>query len=60
MVCTIVGIVWSLVVIALAWLFYRPVLGISLLVLAGCFVWLFAFKGKDRLKDMAARAKQRG
>lgn len=59
-VCTIVGIVWSLVVIALAWLFYRPVLGISLLVLAGCFVWLFAFKGKDRLKDMAARAKQRG
>ena len=33
-VCTIVGIVWSLVVIALAWLFYRPVLGISLLVLA--------------------------
>ena len=27
-VCTVVGVVWSLVIIAIAWLFYRPLLGI--------------------------------
>ena len=32
-------------------------LGISLLVLAGFLVWVFAFKGKDKLKDLAAKAK---
>lgn len=56
-VCTVVGVVWSLIVIALAWLFYRPVLGITLLVLAGFLIWVFAFKGKDKLKDLAAKAK---
>ena len=50
LVCTIVGIVWSLIVIALAWLFYRPILAISLLVLAGLLICFFAFKGKDKLK----------
>ena len=57
LVCTVLGVVWSLIVIALAWLFYRPLLGISLLVLAGFLVWVFAFKGKDKLKDLAAKAK---
>ena len=52
LVCTIVGIVWSLIVIALAWLFYRPILAISLLVLAGLLIWFFAFKGKDKLKKL--------
>ena len=56
-VCTVVGVVWSLIVIALAWLFYRPLLGITLLVLAAFLIWVFAFKGKDKLKDLAARAK---
>ena len=59
LVCTIVGIAWSLIVIAIAWLFYRPLLGISLLVLAGFLVWVFAFKGKDKLKDLAAKAKEK-
>ena len=54
-VCTVLGIVWSLIVIAIAWLFYRPLLGISLLVLAGFLVWVFAFKGKDKLKELAAK-----
>ena len=58
-VCTIIGIVWSLIVIALAWLFYRPVLAISLLVLAGFLVWVFAFKGKDKLKELAANARKK-
>ena len=57
LVCTIIGIAWSLIVIAIAWLFYRPLLGIGLLVLAGFLVWVFAFKGKDKLKDLAAKAK---
>ena len=56
-VCTVVGVVWSLIVIAIAWLFYRPLLGISLLVLAGFLIWVFAFKGKDKLKELAAKAK---
>ena len=54
-VCTIIGIVWSLIVIALAWLFYRPLIGIALLALAGFLVWVFAFKGKDKLKEMATK-----
>ena len=57
LVCTVIGVAWSLIVIALAWLFYRPLLGISLLVLAGFLVWVFAFKGKDKLKELAAKAK---
>ncbi|MBQ7483475.1 MAG: hypothetical protein IJT89_05455, partial [Bacteroidaceae bacterium] len=57
-VCTIVGIVWSLIVIAVAWLFYRPVLGITLLVISAFLIWVFAFKGKDKLKELAAKAKK--
>ena len=59
LVCTVIGVAWSLIVIALAWLFYRPLLGISLLVLAGFLVWVFAFKGKDKLKELAAKAKEK-
>ena len=56
-VCTVVGIVWSLIVIALAWLFYRPVLAICLLAIAGFLIWVFAFKGKDKLKEFASKGK---
>ena len=56
-VCTVVGIVWSLIVIALAWLFYRPVLAICLLAIAGFLIWVFAFKGKDKLKELASKGK---
>jgi len=59
LVCTVIGIAWSLIIIAIAWLFYRPLLGISLLVLAGFLVWVFAFKGKDKLKELAAKAKNK-
>ena len=55
LVCTVVGIVWSLIIIALAWLFYRPLLGITLLVVAGLLIWIFAFKGKDKLKELMAK-----
>ena len=56
-VCTVVGVVWSLIIIAIAWLFYRPLLGMTLLVLAGFLIWVFAFKGKDKLKELAAKRK---
>ena len=56
-VCTVVGVVWSLIIIAIAWLFYRPLLDITLLALAGFLIWVFAFKGKDKLKDLAAKRK---
>lgn len=58
-VCTVIGIVWSLIIIALAWIFYRPILGISLLVIAGFLIWVFAFKGKDKLKEVAINARNR-
>ena len=51
-VCWVAGIVWSLIIIALAWLFYRPLLGICLLAVAAFLIWVFAFKGKDKLKEM--------
>ncbi len=57
-VCTIVGVVWSLIVIAVAWIFYRPLLGIALLVIAGLLIWLFAFKGKDKIKELATKKSE--
>jgi hypothetical protein len=54
-VCSVAGVAWSLIVIAVAWVFYRPVLGITLLVLAAFLVWVFAFKGKDQLKKLAGK-----
>ena len=56
-VCTIIGFVWSIIVIAIAWIFYRPLLGIALLVIAGLLIWLFAFKGKDKIKELANKNK---
>ena len=58
-ICTVVGVVWSLIVIAIAWLFYRPLLGITLLVVAGLLIWIFAFKGKDKLKELAVKSKRK-
>ncbi len=57
-VCTVVGVAWSLIVIALAWLFYRPLLSIVLLAVAGFLTWVFAFKGKEKLIAMAKKNKQ--
>ena len=57
-ICTVVGVVWSLIVIAIAWLFYRPLLGITLLVVAALLIWIFAFKGKDKIKELATRSKK--
>ena len=52
-ICTVLGFVWSMIVIAIAWLFYRPILGITLLVIAGFLIWLFALGGKNKMKQLA-------
>ena len=39
LVAGLIAIICSLVTIAVAWLFYRPLLGILLLAVAGFFVW---------------------
>lgn len=48
LVCSVVGFAWSLVIIALAWLFYRPVLAIILLAVAGGLIYFFAQRGKQQ------------
>ena len=52
-ICTVLGVVWSLIVIAIAWLFYRPIVGIALLVIAGILVWIFALGSKNKLKQLS-------
>ena len=48
LVCSVVGIVWSLLVIAIAWLFYRPLIGVALLVVAGAITWFFVKRAKAK------------
>ena len=46
LVAGIISIVCSLVTIAIAWVFYRPILGILLLAIAGFLVWMLIQKRK--------------
>ena len=48
LVCGVLGFVWSLIVIAIAWIFYRPLLGITLLVIAAGLVYWLVIKGKKQ------------
>jgi len=48
LVCAVLGFVWSLIVIAIAWIFYRPLLGIALLVIAAGLVYWLVIKGKKQ------------
>ena len=47
-ICWVLGIAWSLIVIAVAWIFYRPLLGISLLVIAAGLIAFLVIKGKNK------------
>ena len=47
-VCWILGIAWSLIVIAVGWIFYRPLLGIGLLVVAGALIAWLVVRGKKK------------
>lgn len=46
LVAGIISIVCSLVTIAIAWVFYRPILGILLIAIAGFLVWMLIQKRK--------------
>lgn len=59
-VCTVVGVVWSLLVIGLAWLFYRPIIGIIILVLAGVLIWFCNKKAKEKRALAPATAEEGG
>jgi len=53
-VCGVVGFAWSLVIIAIAWLFYRPILaGILIAIVVGLFIFL-----SKRSKEAKAPAEQ--
>ena len=55
LVATILGIVWSFIVIAIAWVAHRPVLAIALLVIAAALiVWLVGRARKKKISDVAA------
>jgi Protein of unknown function (DUF1625). len=51
LVCWILGLVWSLIIIALAWIFYRPILGISILALAIAGIVFLYNKSKKNTTD---------
>ena len=44
------------IIIAVAWLFYRPVLGIILLVIAGALIWFLGKKSKEKKAQLDAQA----
>lgn len=46
--CNIIGFCWSLIIIALAWIFYRPLVGIILLAIVGGLIYYFYTKGKGK------------
>lgn len=56
--CFLIALAWTIIVIAVGWIFYRPVLGIILLVAAGALIWYVVKKGKEKkaAEDAAAAA----
>ena len=55
LVATVVGLVWSAIVIAVAWIAHRPVLAIALLVIAAALIfWLVTRSRKKKISDVAA------
>lgn len=54
-VATVIGLVWSLIVIAIAWVTHRPVLAIALLAVAVVLtVWLVGRSRKKKTADVVA------
>ena len=48
LVCGVLALVWTLVVIAIGWIAYRPVLGVALLLAAAALIWFLVRKGKQK------------
>ena len=47
-VSVILTLVWSLLIIALAWIFYRPILAIVLLVITGILIFFLVKRSKEK------------
>lgn len=59
LVSGVLAISWGLLIIAIAWLVYRPVIGIALLVLVGVLIWYLGKRSKEKKaaeKDSAPEA----
>ena len=55
LVAIVIGIIWSILVIAVAWIAHRPVLGIALLVVAAALVfWLVSRSRKKKISNVVA------
>ena len=48
LVCSILGGAWSIIIIAVAWLWYRPLIGILMLAIAGAGIWYLKKKAKEK------------
>lgn len=51
LVCSVVGFIWSLLIISIAWIFYRPIIGITLIAIAAVIGLLLWKKSKIKAKD---------
>ena len=49
LVCSVGGLAWSLIVISVAWLAYRPLIGVPLLLAAVAGIWLLRKRGKAQM-----------
>jgi len=48
LVTGVIGVVWSLIIIALAWIFYRPILGIAILAVVGALTFYLIKRNKEK------------
>ena len=57
-VCTLLGSAWSFIIIAIAWLRFRPLVGGALIAVAAALVALLYIKGRARKQAAPAAAPQ--
>lgn len=58
LICNVVGVAWSLIIIAIAWIFYRPLLGISILAAVLAILGFFAWRGGKLDKFIPKKPQQ--
>ena len=54
LVAGILALALGLIIIAIAWIWYRPLLGILLLAAVVAMIWFFTKKGKEKKAQKAA------
>jgi hypothetical protein len=55
LVCSLVGGAWSFIIIAIAWLFYRPLIGIALLAVSIAGIWYLKKMSKEKKEAVMAQ-----